>query len=53
MKFYQYIVLIITLIFLNACATFKPQYKDENYVKTFPSEIIRIEHIKYSFVSKL
>lgn len=45
MKFYQYIVLIITLVFLNACATYKSQYKDDNFVKTFPSK----KEIAHSF----
>ena len=45
MRFYQYIVLIITFSFLNACATYKPQYKDDNFVKTFPSE----QNIIHSF----
>ena len=38
MKHHQFIILIITILFLNACATYKPQYKDENYNKTFPTE---------------
>lgn len=38
MKHHQFIGLIITILFLNACATYKPQYKDENYNKTYPQD---------------
>lgn len=34
----QQVFLIVFIIFLNACATYKPQYKDENYSSTFPKE---------------
>ncbi len=36
MKIQQHIILIIALFFINACATYKSQYKDANNNKTFP-----------------
>ena len=45
MKYYQIIGLSITLLFLNACATYKPQYKDETINKTFP----KVKEITHTF----
>ena len=45
MRYYQFIILIITLAIFNACATYKPQYKDDNIAKTFPQD----KKIGYSF----
>ncbi len=38
MRFQQPIILIFLILFVNACATYKPQYKDENFNQTFPSD---------------
>ena len=45
MRFRHIVIFIFLLFLLDSCATFEPQYKDENYAKTFP------EHsaIAYSF----
>ncbi len=36
MRFQQYIILIILLLFIDSCATYKPQYKVENQNESFP-----------------
>ena len=46
MRFQRPIILVFIILFVNACATYKPQYKDENFVKTFPKEK-EIEHSFY------
>lgn len=47
MKFKNNIVLlVISLLILNACATYKAQYKNEEKDKTFPQEA-EIEHSFY------
>jgi len=38
MKYYQIIGFTIVLLFFNACATYKLQYKDANFDKTFPQD---------------
>ncbi|MBN4070069.1 metallophosphoesterase [Olleya sp. AH-315-F22] len=45
MKHHRFFGLIITFLFLNACATYKPQYKDENFAKPFPKD----KQITHSF----
>jgi len=45
MRFTQAILLILTFLYINACATYKPQYKDENNTKAFPSD----KQIAHSF----
>lgn len=45
MRYSQPIIIFIAAFFLNACATFKPQYKDENFIKNFPKD----KQIKHSF----
>jgi len=44
MKFIQNIILLFVLFFVNACATFKVQYNEENY-QSFPNK--DIEHTFY------
>ena len=46
MKYYQIIGLSITLLFLNSCATYQPQYKDEANDKIFP-QVKEISHTFY------
>ncbi|WP_397363729.1 metallophosphoesterase [Olleya sp. R77988] len=46
MRIKQLAIIIIIANLLNACATFKPQYKDENNIKTFPKDKI-LEHSFY------
>ena len=45
MRYYQHFVLLITLLLINSCATYKPQYKDDKIVKSFPQE----KEIAHSF----
>lgn len=46
MRFKQNITLLFLVFLLGACATYEPQYKDENYTKTFPKSS-PIEHSFY------
>ncbi len=45
MKITQAILLIFAFLIINACATYKPQYKDERNSKTFPND----KQIAHSF----
>ena len=46
MRFQQKFAVVLLALFVNACATYKPQYKDENKSQSFPSQKI-IEHSFY------
>jgi Calcineurin-like phosphoesterase len=46
MRIQRLIILVFIILFANACATYKLQYKDEDFVKTFPKEK-QIEHSFY------
>ncbi len=43
MRFVKQITLVLMILFISSCATYDPQYKDENFSKTFPKKS-SIEH---------
>ena len=46
MRIQRLIILVFIILFINACATYKPQYKDDDFAETFPKEK-QIEHSFY------